>query len=96
MAARLHGLERPARSALVLGAVRAAPWFALLMAIVAPAVLAAALGFMFFRSRVQGVYFSIITQALALIATHALRRPAAVHRRHQRPDQLHARSSACR
>src|SRR4051812_33762611 len=44
-------------------------FFALLMVLVLPGVLAAALGFLVFRGRVQGVYFSIITQALALIAT---------------------------
>ena len=43
--------------------------FSLLMVIVLPAVLAAGLGILIFRGRVQGVYFSIITQALALIAT---------------------------
>ncbi len=44
-------------------------WFALLMVLVLPAALAAVLGLLVFRGRVQGVYFSIITQALALIAT---------------------------
>src|SRR3954465_4681879 len=43
--------------------------FSLLMVIVLPAVLAAGLGVLMFKARVQGVYFSIITQALALIAT---------------------------
>ena len=43
--------------------------FSLLMVIVLPAFLAAALGILIFKGRVQGVYFSIITQALALIAT---------------------------
>jgi urea transport system permease protein len=43
--------------------------FALLMALVLPAVLAAVLGLVMFRARVQGVYFSIMTQAMALIAT---------------------------
>ena len=38
--------------------------FALLMAIVAPAVLAYVFGWLAFRSRVSGVYLSIITQAL--------------------------------
>src|SRR3954453_6309462 len=45
------------------------PWFPPLMVLVLPGVLAAAPGFLVFRGRVQGVYFSIITQALALIAT---------------------------
>src|SRR5450631_3087402 len=39
------------------------PVFALGLAIVLPMLIAAILGFMVFRSRVQGVYFSIITQA---------------------------------
>ena len=43
--------------------------FSLLMVVVLPAVLAAGLGILIFKGRVQGVYFSIITQALALIAT---------------------------
>ena len=43
--------------------------FALLMALVLPALLASVLGLVMFRARVQGVYFSIMTQALALIAT---------------------------
>jgi urea transport system permease protein len=38
--------------------------FALLMAVLAPGALAAAFGFLAFRSRVSGVYLSIITQAL--------------------------------
>src|SRR5580698_7838578 len=38
--------------------------FALLMMVVAPALLAFAFGWFAFRSRVTGVYFSIITQAL--------------------------------
>ncbi|GAB0112645.1 urea ABC transporter permease subunit UrtC [Acidisoma sp. C75] len=38
--------------------------FALLMALLVPAVLAAIFGFFAFRSRVSGVYLSIITQAL--------------------------------
>jgi urea transport system permease protein len=52
---------------------KALPWFwygfnhfplALLMMVLAPAVLAAVFGWFAFRSRVTGVYFSIITQAL--------------------------------
>lgn len=41
--------------------------FALVMVIVVPSVLAFIIGYLIFRSRVQGVYFSIITQALTLI-----------------------------
>jgi urea transport system permease protein len=52
------------------------PWFwkpfesgylAIVVAVIAPGILAFLLGFMVFRSRVKGVYFSIITQALALV-----------------------------
>ena len=39
-------------------------WFAILMAVVAPALLAYIFGWLAFRSRVTGVYLSIITQAL--------------------------------
>ncbi|MDF1781195.1 MAG: urea ABC transporter permease subunit UrtC [Alcanivoracaceae bacterium] len=39
-------------------------WFAALMVLVAPAILAFVFGWLAFRSRVTGVYFSIITQAL--------------------------------
>lgn len=39
-------------------------WFALLMAMVVPALLAFVFGWLAFRSRVTGVYLSIITQAL--------------------------------
>lgn len=39
-------------------------WFAMLMVIVAPGLLAFIFGWLAFRSRVTGVYFSIITQAL--------------------------------
>lgn len=42
--------------------------FALLMAVVAPAALALVFGFFAFRSRISGVYFSIITQALTFAA----------------------------
>lgn len=39
-------------------------WFALAMAVVVPGAAALAFGFFAFRSRIRGVYFSIITQAL--------------------------------
>ena len=42
--------------------------FALLMAIVLPGTLAAIFGFLAFRSRIKGVYFSILTQALTYAA----------------------------
>jgi urea transport system permease protein len=42
--------------------------FALAMAVIAPAALALVFGFFAFRSRISGVYFSIITQALTFAA----------------------------
>ncbi len=39
-------------------------WFALAMALVVPGLLAYVFGYFAFRSRIRGVYFSIITQAL--------------------------------
>lgn len=39
-------------------------WFAMLMVLLVPAVLALVFGWLAFRSRVTGVYFAIITQAL--------------------------------
>ena len=44
-------------------------WFALPLAVIGPGVLAFVLGYVVFRSRVKGVYFAILTQALALIAS---------------------------
>jgi urea transport system permease protein len=54
------------------------PWFwapfqnpivAIVAALVVPALIAGLLGYLVFRSRVQGVYFSIITQALTLLTS---------------------------
>jgi len=42
-------------------------WFALPMVVIGPGLLAFIIGYLIFRSRVKGAYFSIITQALALI-----------------------------
>jgi urea transport system permease protein len=42
--------------------------FTLVAIVLVPALVAAAFGFLAFRSRIRGVYFSIITQALALSA----------------------------
>lgn len=56
--------------------VRELPWFwqpfhsplvAIAAALIVPMILASLVGFFIFRSRVQGVYFAIITQALTLI-----------------------------
>jgi urea transport system permease protein len=43
-------------------------WFTLVAILVVPALAALVFGFLAFRSRIRGVYFSIITQALALSA----------------------------
>lgn len=43
-------------------------WYALLLMLIVPAALAWTFGFFAFRSRVQGVYLSIITQALTYAA----------------------------
>ncbi len=42
-------------------------WFALPMAVIVPMLFAVVIGFSTFRARVKGVYFSILTQALALV-----------------------------
>jgi urea transport system permease protein len=39
-------------------------WFALLMIVLVPGILALVMGFFAFRSRISGVYFSILTQAM--------------------------------
>jgi urea transport system permease protein len=44
------------------------PTFTLLAVMAVPGIVAAVFGFLTFRSRIRGVYFSIITQALALCA----------------------------
>lgn len=43
-------------------------WFALLMIVLVPAVVAYIFGFLAFRSRIKGVYFSILSQALTYAA----------------------------
>ena len=44
-------------------------WFAALMVIVVPALVAYIFGWLAFRSRIKGVYFSILSQALTYAAT---------------------------
>lgn len=44
-------------------------WFAFPMTFILPAVLGGGLGYLVFRSRITGVYFALITQALALIVS---------------------------
>ncbi|MBF0481328.1 MAG: urea ABC transporter permease subunit UrtC [Desulfovibrionaceae bacterium] len=43
-------------------------WFAMLMAVLVPGAFALVFGFFAFRSRIKGVYFSIITQAMTYAA----------------------------
>ena len=45
----------------------ASPGFALIMVIVVPVVVAVAIGFLTFLNRIRGVYFAILSQALAMI-----------------------------
>jgi urea transport system permease protein len=45
-------------------------WFAIPMTFIVPAALAGTLGYLVFRSRITGVYFALITQALALAPIH--------------------------
>ena len=44
-------------------------WFAIPMVVILPSLLAGALGFLVFRSRITGVYFALISQALALMVS---------------------------
>lgn len=44
-------------------------WFAVLAVVVAPAFVAFVFGYLAFRSRIKGVYFSILSQALTYAAT---------------------------
>ena len=44
-------------------------WIAIPMTFVLPAILGGSLGYLVFRSRITGVYFALITQALALIVS---------------------------
>ena len=45
------------------------PWFALPMTFIIPAALSGGIGYLIFRSRITGVYFALITQALALMVS---------------------------
>lgn len=44
-------------------------WFAIPITFINPAALVGGSGFLVFRSRITGMYFALITQALALIAS---------------------------
>ncbi len=45
------------------------PWVAIPLVLIGPALIAFCFGWVLFRSRVTGVYFSIVTQALAMITS---------------------------
>ncbi len=49
--------------------------------ILVPAAIASLIGFAMFKRRVSGVYFAIITQALAAHRYHPHHRPAGLHGR---------------
>ena len=58
--------------------------FTLLAVPLVPGLLALIIGLAMFKRRVGGVYFAIITQAIAAILSHPDHRPAGLHRRRQR------------
>ena len=60
----------------------------------APGILALVFGYFMFRSRIRGVYLSIVTQALTYAATLFFFQNAAGLRRQQRPHRFQAASSA--
>ena len=66
--ARLHGVPRLEGAALVLVRLPTASVRALLLVVLVPGLLAFVFGYFAFRSRIKGVYFSIITQALTFAA----------------------------
>ena len=66
--ARLHGVPRLEGAALALGASATASSRTLLLVVLVPGLLAFVFGFFAFRSRIKGVYFSIITQAMTFAA----------------------------
>ena len=65
--ARLHGVPRLEGAALVLDRLRNF-LCALVLVVAVPGLLAFVFGYFAFRSRIKGVYFSIITQALTFAA----------------------------
>ena len=66
--ARLHGVPELEGVALALGAVSDSFVAQMLLVVLVPGLLAFVFGFFAFRSRIKGVYFSIITQALTFAA----------------------------
>ena len=65
---RLSGLSGLDKAADILEAVSPVSRFAMLMVVLLPGLLALVFGFLAFRSRIRGVYFSILTQALTYAA----------------------------
>jgi len=88
-AARLHGLSRLEDAALVLARLPELPVCAGGAAVLVPGLLAWLFGYLIFRSRIRGVYFSIVTQALTMRDGCS---SSAQHRlwRQQRPHRLQA------
>ena len=64
--ARLHGMEWRRSVALAVWYPFANAWFSLACVVLVPGAFAAAFSWLVFRRRVGGVYFALITQALAL------------------------------
>jgi urea transport system permease protein len=67
-AARLHGVPRLEGIALVLVGLGFLPGGRCFLVLLVPGLLAFVFGYFAFRSRIKGVYFSIITQALTYAA----------------------------
>ena len=63
-------------------------WFAAVMALLVPSVLAFGFGWLAFRSRITGVYFSIVTQAMTFAFMLLFFRNDTGFRWQQRPDRL--------
>ena len=62
--------------------------FTMIAIVAVPALVALVFGFLAFRSRIRGVYFSIITQALGAVGVAGLQPQRDEPRRHQRPRRL--------
>ena len=66
--ARLHGVPRLEGTIPGTGRFTDHFWYAALLVVLVPGLLAFVFGYFAFRSRIKGVYFSIITQALTFAA----------------------------
>ena len=65
-------------------------WYAALLVVLVPGILAFVFGYFAFRSRIKGVYFSIITQALTFAFMLLFFRNDTGFRRQQRLHRLQA------